>query len=152
MIARLIPTLVLASLLSVAANAEELTGRASVIDGDTIEIRGERLRLEGIDAFESKQTCELKGKAWPCGQRAALALADKVGAKPLRCTWEKRDRYRRALATCYLGSENVNAWLVREGWALAFRRYSEAYVKDEDEARLAKRGAWVGVDDRAASG
>lgn len=145
MTAHIILMLVLGSLLGSAVKAEELTGRASVIDGDTIEIRGERLRLEGIDAFESKQTCDLKGKAWSCGQRAALTLADKLGTRSVRCAWEKRDRYRRALATCYLGPENVNAWLVREGWAMAFRRYSEAYVKDEDTARLAKRGAWAGT-------
>lgn len=131
--------------LSLAVNAGELVGRASVIDGDTIEIRGERLRLEGIDAFESAQTCELKGKSWPCGQRAALALSDKLGTKAVRCAWEKIDRYRRALATCHIGPENINAWLVREGWALAFRRYSEAYIKEEDAARIAKRGAWAGA-------
>lgn len=127
------------------AEAAEVAGRASIIDGDTIEIRGERLRLEGIDAFEARQHCMREGKAWPCGRRAAFALAEKLSSSNVRCTWAARDRYRRALATCFLGAENINAWLVREGWALAYRQYSKAYVEEEAKAKAAGAGAWTGT-------
>lgn len=127
------------------AGAAEIAGRASVIDGDTIEIRGERLRLEGIDAFEARQTCTLGGEAWPCGRRAAIALADKLGSNTVRCMWKARDRYNRPLATCFLDAENINAWLVREGWALAYRQYSSAYVEEEERAKAVRAGAWAGT-------
>ena len=125
------------------AIAGDLTGRASVIDGDTIEIHAERIRLEGVDAPESGQSCtDAEGHAWPCGQRAAFALADHIGQKPVHCISSGKDRYRRSLATCDLGGENLNRWLVANGWAVAYRHYSEAYVPDEAIAEEKKRGIW----------
>ena len=122
----------------------DLVGRASVIDGDTIEIHGERIRLHGIDAPESSQVCQVDGKPYRCGQRAALALADKIGAKAVRCEERDRDRYGRTVAVCFLGVEDIGAWAVSQGWALAFRRYSLDYVGEEDEAHAFNRGIWRG--------
>ena len=128
------------------AIAGDLTGRASVIDGDTIEIHAERIRLEGVDAPESGQSCtDTEGRAWPCGQRAAFALADHIGQKPVHCISSRKDRYGRRLATCDLGGENLNRWLVANGWAVAYRHYSEAYVSDEAVAQEQKRGIWSGT-------
>ena len=128
------------------AIASDLTGRASVIDGDTIEIHAERIRLEGVDAPESGQSCtDTAGNAWPCGQRAAFALADHIGQKPVHCISSGKDRYRRSLATCDLSGENLNRWLVANGWAVAYRRYSESYVSDEAIAQEQKRGIWSGT-------
>ena len=119
----------LLSLLPIPTNAEELTGVASIIDGDTLEIHGKRIRLHGIDTPESRQTClDSAGKPWRCGQKAALALADRVGRRTVRCEGKKHDRYKRLIAVCYQDKIDLNAWLVSEGWAVAYRKYSEDYV------------------------
>lgn len=122
-----------------------MIGQASVIDGDTIEIHGVRIRLHGIDAPEGRQLCFEDGKPWRCGQQAALALADKLARRTVTCQPRRTDRYARTLATCFIGRENVNAWLVAEGWALAYRAYSTRYVADEATARKEHRGIWRGT-------
>lgn len=83
-----------------------------------------------------------KTEPWPCGQAAASALAYHIDGKTLDCRGDEQDRYGRTLAVCWLGLEDVNGWLVSEGWALAYRRYSMAYVAQKDAARLSKRGIW----------
>jgi endonuclease YncB( thermonuclease family) len=127
------------------AAASDLTGRASVIDGDTIEIHGQRIRLFGIDAPESRQTCEADGQTWRCGQQAALALADHIGQHTIACEGRDTDRYGRIVAICWADLEDLNAWLVSQGWALAYRHYSTAYVGEEDAARAAHLGIWRGT-------
>ena len=125
--------------------AEQMAvGRVSVIDGDTLELHGERIRLAAIDAPEARQSCAVDGKPWPCGRRAAFALADFVGARNVTCRWRSRDRYRRPVATCEVGGTDLGGWLVEQGWALAFRRYGLVYVAQEDAARDARRGLWAG--------
>ena len=126
------------------AAAEAIAGRASVIDGDTLEIRGTRIRLHGIDAPESGQSCTVQGARTRCGQLAALALADKIGSRPVGCEPRDRDRYGRVVAVCRLGGEDLNGWMVAEGWALAYRQYAADYVRQEQEAAAAKRGIWQG--------
>lgn len=128
---------------AVGAEPSELTGVASVIDGDTIEIHGARIRLHGIDAPESAQLCiDANDKPWRCGQRASLALAERIGRAPVSCRRTDTDRYGRMIAVCSRGTEDLNAWLVAEGWAVAYRRYSGDYVAREDEAREARRNIW----------
>jgi len=117
-------------------------GVASVIDGDTIEIHGQRIRLYGIDAPEASQLCELGGKPWRCGQASANALAEYVGRRTVTCKPRDRDRYGRLVAACSVGGARISAWMVREGWAVAYRRYSQDFVADEAAARAAKRGIW----------
>jgi endonuclease YncB( thermonuclease family) len=122
-----------------------IQGRASVVDGDTLEVKGTRIRLFGIDAPESAQTClEQSGKTYRCGQRAAFALADKVGARVVSCQPTGKDRYDRVVARCSVAGEDLQAWMVRNGHALAFRRYSKAYRPYEAEAKAAKAGMWNG--------
>ncbi len=140
------------SLLPRVSRADALSGVASVIGGDTIEIHGERIRLFGIDAPESRQLCTVSGEPYRCGQQAALALADHVEQRTVRCEERDRDRYGRTVAVCFVGDEDVSAWLVAEGWALAFRRYSTRYVPEEDKARAAGRGIWAGAFDPPWSG
>ncbi|MCY4499035.1 MAG: thermonuclease family protein [Rhodospirillaceae bacterium] len=122
----------------------DLSGRARVIDGDTIEVGTVRVRLHGVDAPESKQSCLAGGERWPCGQRAARALAGQIGGRTVACSERDRDRYGRIVAVCRHGGRDVNAWLVGQGWAMAYRRYSRAYVSEEASARAARRGIWRG--------
>ncbi len=122
-----------------------LTGTASVIDGDTLAIHGHRIRLHGIDAPESGQTCEdAGGRSYRCGQVAALALADRIGRRPVTCIARDTDRYGRRIAVCEEGGRDLNAWMVAGGHALAYRRYSRDYVGEEAAARDAGRGLWQG--------
>ena len=120
-------------------------GRASVTDGDTIEIRGERIRIHGVDAPESGQTCgDPRGEPWRCGQKAALALADWLEARTVECRRTNTDRYGRTVARCSVGAEDVGAWLVSNGWARAFTRYSREYLDEERLAKNSKLGIWRG--------
>lgn len=122
-----------------------IVGRATVIDGDTIDIQGQQIRFFGIDAPESAQTCrDGQGRDYRCGQRATRALADKIGQRTVACEQREIDQYRRIVAVCRVGNQDLNEWLVREGLAVAYRRYSTAYVRAEDEAKAARRGIWAG--------
>ncbi|MGU3339028.1 thermonuclease family protein [Methylobacterium mesophilicum] len=126
--------------------AESVIGRASVTDGDTVVIRGTRIRLHGIDAPESAQVCEdATSKEYRCGQAAALALSDRIGEANISCEPKDTDRYGRSVAVCRKGGEDLNAWMVAQGHALAFRRYSADYLGQEAEARTRKRGIWAGT-------
>ncbi len=116
--------LTLALILIVTPALADVAGVASVIDGDSLEVAGERIRLHGIDAPESRQHCRLDGKPWQCGKDAANALADKIGRRPVRCEDLGRDRYKRIIARCTVAGEDMGAWMVSQGWALAYRRYS----------------------------
>jgi endonuclease YncB( thermonuclease family) len=127
------------------ASAADLTGHASVIDGDTLEIHGQRIRLYGIDAPESAQTCDAGGKTYRCGQQAALALADHIGRQTVECEQRDVDPYGRVVAVCTVAGVDVGAWLVSQGWALAYVRYSRDYVDEELAARRARRGIWRGT-------
>ncbi|HEX2727800.1 MAG TPA: thermonuclease family protein [Beijerinckiaceae bacterium] len=142
-----LPLAFAALLLSLApAAADAVVGRASVVDGDTLDIRGTRIRLHGVDAPESAQTCrDANGQAWRCGQQAALALADHIGSANVSCEQKDVDRYKRVVAVCSAGGEDLNAWLVQHGYALAYRQYAKDYVDEEDSARRARRGVWAGA-------
>jgi endonuclease YncB( thermonuclease family) len=126
------------------ALAGSATGRVSVVDADTLELHGERIRLAAIDAPEARQTCRRDEVAWPCGRRAAFALADFLGSRSVTCRWRNRDRWRRAVAVCTVGGVDIGGWLVEQGWALAYRRYGKQYVAAESQARAARRGVWAG--------
>ena len=122
-----------------------LKGKPRVIDGDTIWIDGTKIRLHGIDAPEANQECSKKnGKEYRCGLASTQALRALIGSKPVICKGTTYDRYNRMIAVCYSGTVNLNAELVRKGWALAYRRYSKDYVSIEQEAQNDARGMWVG--------
>ena len=129
--------------LSGSAHAD-VSGRARTIDGDTIEVGGKRIRLHGIDAPESGQLCRAGGKSWRCGRQASRALADRADGRLVVCEERDRDRYGRIVALCRVGGEDLGAWLVSRGWALAYRRYSIDYVREEASARATRRGLWRG--------
>ena len=127
-----------------AASQGTISGTASVIDGDTIEIHAKRIRLHAIDAIESRQKCLLpNGEEWRCGTDAANALAEKIGRSPVECHVNDKDQYGRFVAKCYQQDEDLNAWMVASGWAVAYRQYGRDYVAQETEAKAAKRGIWA---------
>jgi len=120
-----------------------IIGTASVIDGDTLEIHGERIRLFGLDAPESSQVChDANGDAWRCGREAAYFLSDLIGRSTVRCTVDGEDRYRRHIAICRVGNDDLGRTLVQAGLALAYRQYSTVYVEDEAIASQAGIGLW----------
>lgn len=122
-----------------------LAGPARVVDGDTLHIAGNRVRLEGIDAPELAQTCGRRFLGtWACGERAAGALRKLTAGRQVRCERRGTDKYGRVLGVCYVGDRDVNAQMVREGFAWAFVRYSKSYVGEEAQARAARLGIWQG--------
>lgn len=133
----------LALLLSSAVMAEPVIGRASVVDGDTLEIAGQRIRLLSIDAPESAQYCQLPDRTWRCGQQAALWLDAWIDGRTVTCKAKGRDRYGRVLAHCTVAGQSMNAALVRAGWAWAYLKYSREYAEEEARARRDGVGVWV---------
>jgi endonuclease YncB( thermonuclease family) len=137
--------LALALILPMSFALADVTGKPRIIDGDTVEIAGESIRLHGIDTPETSQSC-LDGarNQWPCGREATLALAGIIGDQAIVCKGSDRDRYKRLIAVCYVGSVDLNSKMVRQGWALAYRKYSTDYVADEASAKAEKLGLWRG--------
>jgi endonuclease YncB( thermonuclease family) len=126
--------------------AEEISGTAAILDADTIRIQGTRIRLVGVDAPETDQICiNRDGRRWLCGIAARDALSKLIANRPVRCLVSGQDIYGRKLAACMVGRENINRWLVREGYALAYVQYSREFVGEEKEARDSGRGLWVGA-------
>lgn len=128
-----------------AGDEARITGTASIIDGNTIDVGPVRIRLHGIDAPEAGQRCsDADGGSWPCGDMAIGRLAELVEGKQVECIADDRDDYGRIIAVCYADGVDVNATLVREGLAWAFLRFSDDYASLEAEARAAARGVWQG--------
>ena len=121
----------------------DITGTPRVIDGDTLEVAGQRVRLFAIDAPEINQSCSRDGRPWRCGEAATRALAGKIGRHPVACQERGQDRYGRIVAVCYAGGEDLNAWMVLRGLEVAYRLYSLDYLDQETIARAARRGIWA---------
>ncbi|MGY3531457.1 thermonuclease family protein [Bradyrhizobium sp. USDA 4452] len=135
-----------ATLQAGTARADELIGQASVIDGDTLEIHGTRVRLWGIDAPESAQLCRGDDSLqYRCGAKAANDLDAFIARRPVNCAPVSRDRYGRTVATCTVGGVDLGEWLVRSGLALDWPQYSKRrYDTAQHEAERAGRGLWAG--------
>jgi endonuclease YncB( thermonuclease family) len=128
------------------AHAADFTGVSRIVDGDTLAIGSTKIRLEGIDAPETDQVClNAKGVRWSCGIDARDQLAAHIAGQDIKCSSNGIDAYRRTLATCYLADEDLNGWLVQQGWALAYVKYSSKYVRVEEDARTQQRGIWQGA-------
>ena len=130
-------------ILSFNGVAGEISGVPKIIDGDTIKILNKRIRFHGIDTPEKKQFCVKNSKKYKCGQEATNALKKKIDGKTVTCKVQnKLDRYKRYIGVCFLGDIDLNKWMVRNGYAVAYRRYSEDYIKDENYAKKNKIGLW----------
>jgi endonuclease YncB( thermonuclease family) len=127
------------------ALADDLRGQASVIDGDTLEIHGTRIRLWGIDAPETSQLCRGDDSLqYRCGAKAANDLDALIARRPVNCLPISLDRYGRTVATCSVGGEDLGDWLVRNGLALDWPQYSKRkYDAAQRAAEQSGRGIWV---------
>ena len=114
--------LLLVFLVAAGPGCAQVSGAATVTDGDTLRLGAQRVRLHGIDAPESSQTCRAGGKTWRCGAAATRALREHIAGRTVECA--ERDRYGRIVAVCRVAGRDVNAWMVEQGWALAYRKYS----------------------------
>ena len=116
-----------------------------IIDGDTIILNSEKIRFYGIDTPEKKQKCKDKnGLSYPCGLVATNELKKIIISGKLFCKKKSTDRYRRSISTCYVNGIDISSLMVKNGWALAYRKYSKDYIDEENEAKEKKRGMWAG--------
>ena len=119
-----------------------LANNLRVVDGDTIVLNGEKIRFLGIDTPELKQTCLKDNEEVRCGMIAKKLLVKKIGNNTPICIGEKKDFYKRTLAECFVNGESLSKFLVRRGYAFAYRKYSTKFIKDEDFAKANKLGMW----------
>ena len=117
--------------------------KIKIVDGDTIHLNGEKIRFTGIDTPELNQTCIKEGVIDPCGVTAKKILIKKIGDNKVECIREGKDQYKRILAECFVGNQSLSSYLVRSGYAFAYRKYSKKFIKDEDYARTKKIGMWA---------
>jgi endonuclease YncB( thermonuclease family) len=130
---------------------ETLSGRYTINDGDSLEYKGERLRLRGIDAPELSQTCNDKfGMQYECGREAKRALQKLIGSSDMSCNLTSTDRYNRKLAYCTIEGLDINKEMVRLGWAVAYTDHVSTYTLAEREARNERRGIWAGTFEKPA--
>lgn len=128
-------------ILTLPVAAQDISGLVRVIDGDTFDVGGQRVRLHGVDAPEADQVCVTQeGKDWLCGGWVMRVTYDRYEGRRARCTIVDTDRYGRAVARCRARGGDMGAWLVRNGMAFAYLRYSRDYVELEKEAALMDRG------------
>ena len=116
--------------------------KAYVVDGDTIHIGSNKYRFSGIDTPEMKQTCSKDNKIIMCGVLAKDSLIQKINNRPVLCKEETIDRYKRIVAECFVNKESLSTYLVRNGYAFAYRKYSKKFIEDEQYARENKLGLW----------
>ena len=124
--------------LTYSVHADKLT----VTDGDTIRIGEERIRFSGIDAPEMKQTCIYQEIEFNCGEFSKNLLIEKIADQEVSCIRESIDQYGRTLAECFVGKESLSSYLVREGYAFAYRKYSDKFIADEEYAQSKGNGMW----------
>ncbi len=140
-------TLACFALLPEQLSARDVNGSAEIIDGDTLVVGDMKVRLFGVDAPETNQSCFKGNDSWPCGVDAAQALRSLIGNANVRCSGQEMDIYGRLIASCYIGQADIARELVAAGWATAFRQYSEQYVADETRAKAGRLGIWSSTFD-----
>ena len=127
------------------ANCKSLDNSIRIIDGDTIILNSEKIRFYGIDTPEKKQKCkDRNGLSYPCGEFATNELKKIISSGQLFCKKRATDKYGRSISICYVNGVDINSLMVKNGWALAYRKYSRDYIDEEKEAKDKKMGMWAG--------
>ena len=127
------------------ANCKSFDNSIRIIDGDTIILNSEKIRFYGIDTPEKKQKCkDRNGLSYPCGEFATNELKKIITSGQLFCKKRATDRYGRSISICYVNGVDINSLMVKNGWALAYRKYSRDYIDEEKEAKDKKMGMWAG--------
>tara|TARA_B100000686_G_scaffold226154_1_gene233338 strand:- start:120 stop:575 length:456 start_codon:yes stop_codon:yes gene_type:complete len=129
-------------ILGLLFSSPSLANKLKVIDGDTIVLNGEKIRFSGIDTPELKQTCLKDNEKVGCGMLAKKLLVNKIGNNTPICIGKKKDFYKRTLAECFVNGESLSKFLVRSGYAFAYRKYSTKFIEDENYAKTKKLGMW----------
>ena len=129
---------------SVCFSKKIIEGKVKIIEGDTIHIGNNKIRLYGIDAPEINQTCTIEKIIWECGFESSLALESIISEKEVQCEIVDIDRYKRFVAKCFVKNINLNQYMVQNGWAVAYRYYSDDFIKNEEIAKKNKAGIWQG--------
>ena len=146
-------SIILITFFLIPAKGETISGYAKIVDGDTIKILNKKIRLHGIDAPEIKQLCKRIflsisfisfEKNYECGEISKKKLKSYLHNRSIKCKIEGVDRYKRILGTCYKNTININSMMVRNGYAVAYKKYSKRYSNVELEAKREKRGLWKG--------
>jgi endonuclease YncB( thermonuclease family) len=122
--------------------AKTINGKPRIIDGDTIHIKNNKIRLHGIDAPETKQTCKIDNEEWYCGKQSTKELKKLINKQNVECVINDVDVYNRYIAICYIDEININQWMVKNGRAIAYRYYSKDYINEEEYANNNKLGIW----------
>ena len=130
--------------LSTVLSSKTIFGKANVIDGDTIHINKNKIRLHAIDAPEINQTCNKNSRVWNCGVESTNFLKELIGNNKIECIRKGKDRYNRFIGVCYKDNIDLNSEMVLNGWAIAYRYYSKDYIEEEEKAKQEKRGIWIG--------
>ena len=125
-------------------NQKTILGKARIIDGDTIHIGNNKIRLHGIDAPEIHQDCSYNNEDWKCGQLSKNFLLNLINLDLVNCQVKTVDKYKRYIAICFVNNLNINEMMVQNGWAIAYRYYSKDYVDEELIAKKNKGGIWKG--------
>ena len=113
-----------------------------IIDGDTIHLNGEKIRFSGIDTPEIKQNCIKNNEVIKCGIKAKELLIKVIGNEKIDCVREGKDQYKRTLAECFVNDLSLSSYLVKNGYAFAYRKYSKKFIADEDFAKSNNLGMW----------
>ena len=129
---------------SAVSSGKTIFGKAKVIDGDTIHIYKNKIRLHAIDAPETNQTCNKNNKVWNCGIESTKFLKKLIGKNKIECITNGKDQYNRFIGICYKNNLDLNSEMVLNGWAIAYRYYSMDYVEEEEVAKQQKKGIWIG--------
>ena len=122
--------------------AKVINGKPKIIDGDTIHIKNYKIRLHGIDAPEIKQTCKIDSEEWNCGKQSTKELKKLINHQNVECIINDVDIYNRYIAICTIDDININQWMVKNGWAVAYRYYSTDYIVEEEYAQDNQLGIW----------
>ena len=137
-------SIIVCGLLTPTWSYADINGFPRVIDGDTLEVTSQKIRIHGIDTPERKQFCVSDGEEWPCGELATRHLIKMISRQEVQCIERDKDRYGRIIGKCTTGGKDIGSEMVRVGLALAYRKYSTDYIHEEEIARKNAVGMWAG--------